>query len=472
MAWRWDWQDFNTNDSYLQDCCRRSVRRCATLGFCVTRSTMKPLTTVLLAAALAAAQPVQAAELKIATWNLGWHLDSELARSWIGACSQPFALDGADQVWKPKPPTTAPATTAPATLTGWQLRWGRNAPVAWDIAQLPPCDVFQAGGAVLAVSESAYARRQQQIATLLAQRVDADIIAFQEVSGAASVRQVLPGGGQGWEVCSYEGHKVQRLAIAWKSGLGRLRSCEAHWPLSLPERAAKDQPRPGLALTLEVGGKLLRVLTVHLKSSCVSPLEDPRPNGRGQLDGNEANCEVLQAQLPALEGWLEEQATRDRPDALVLLGDFNRNLGHEATEPATLPVRSEGQASDAHRPGQRSRSLWREVNDGVPEASTLRLVPSQCPGSEAVQALCRKAGTQRIARDEMAQIAAPTALGCRNPIGLDYITLGGSARALAPADKVALGALGLSSAPAAGQADAVLALSDHCPLLLRLDIGS
>lgn len=436
------------------------------------------------ATASAQAQPSTGpTALRVATWNLGWHLDSDEARRWIGACGQPFALDTADQLWKPAPGAALPPATpgtgssasaaSPATglQPGWALKWGRNAPIAWDIGLLPPCDVYQAQGRILPVTEAALAERQRRIATLLAQQVQADIIAFQEVSGEAAVRQVLPGGGAGWQVCSYTGHKVQRLAIAWKSSLGAARSCQAHWPLSLPERPAKDQPRPGLALTLEVGGQLLRVLNVHLKSSCVSPLDDTVPDGRGQLAGAEPNCQVLQAQLAPLEAWVEAEATRDKPAALVLLGDFNRNLAHDAAQPASAPVRTQGTAEAPHHSGARSHNLWRELNDGVPAASALTLVPNQCPGSAQVQGLCTEAGTRRLNRDEYRAVAAAEALGCRNPIGLDFITLAGAARAVGPARKQALGAQGFSQPPAPGQADAQLALSDHCPVVLDMQIA-
>jgi len=276
---------------------------------------------------------------------------------------------------------------------------------------------------------------------------------------------VLPGGGGDFEVCSYEGHKVQRLAIAWRRRLGPAVNCEAYWPLSLPQAPAKDQPRPGLALTLRVEGKLLRILTLHLKSSCVSPLDDHRPDGRGQLDGQEPNCAVLQAQVAPLETWLEAQSAD--VDALVVMGDFNRNLAHEANEPADAPVRTHGKATDPHHPGNRVRNLWREVNDGVPAAAALHLVDIACPGDAATQGLCAAAKTRRLTREENAQLAAARALGCRNPVGLDHIALAGAAKA-AGATKVALGDSGMTTAASEGRPDPSLGVSDHYPLVTEL----
>ena len=397
-----------------------------------------------------------AADLRLATWNLGWHMDTALARTWIDQCSRPFAQSAKDQRW-------APAAEGP--VTGWQLKWGRDAAIDWDIGRLPPCDVYQWRGQIVPVTPQSYALRQRQVTEVLQRQVNADIIAFQEVSGRQSVLEVLPGGAAEYEVCGYEGHKVQRLAIAWRKRLGAALSCDADWPLSLPQAPGKDQPRPGLALTLKVDGKLLRVLTLHLKSSCVSPLEDTRPDGRGQLDGQEPNCRVLQSQVPALEAWLEAQS--QGVDSLVVLGDFNRDLAHESREAANAPVRSSGKPSDPHAPGNRVRNLWREINDGVPASSLLTLLDVACPGDATTQALCTAAKSRRLARDEYFRLGGLEGLGCRNPIGLDHIAVAGAGRAEA-ASKVALGAQGPTAAASETLPSGSLGTSDHCPMVTEL----
>ena len=132
----------------------------------------------LLIAALAAglALPALATELRLATWNLGWHMDMALARTWMTQCGRPFALSAKDQRW-------GPAAEWPST--GWQLKWGRDAPIDWDIGTLPPCNVYQVRGQILPVTEAMVTQRQRQIAEVLGRQVDADVIAFQEVSGRA-----------------------------------------------------------------------------------------------------------------------------------------------------------------------------------------------------------------------------------------------------------------------------------------------
>lgn len=216
-------------------------------------------------------------EIKVATWNLGWHMDSALAATWMKACDAKFALDAGSKLWKTDPT---------GDKRGWDLKWGRKAPIVWDIAVLPPCDVYQEVFKVVAVTTPAYERRQQQIALVLAKEVAADVIAFQEVSGKQAVLDVLPDRGKDYHVCSFDGYKVQRLAFAWRRSLGdATEGCEPYAGLSLPKREEPDRPRPGLSVGLTIDGKLIRFLTVHLKSSCVSPIESVDENGKGRLAG-------------------------------------------------------------------------------------------------------------------------------------------------------------------------------------------
>jgi endonuclease/exonuclease/phosphatase family metal-dependent hydrolase len=412
-----------------------------------------------------AAGAASAADVSVATWNLGWHLDAPLATRWIAACGQTFSKS-ADGLWRPD---------AAGPKTGWQLRWGRDAKIAWDIGQLPPCDVWQSRNKPVAVTEAALAKRRQQIAEVLATKVNADVIAFQEVSSVQAVREVLPDGGRDHEVCGFTSHKVQRLAFAWRRKVASaVGTCEVYAPLALPDRPLKEQPRPGLSVALRIGGRVTRFMTVHLKSSCVSPLEGGRSGGgtRGQLASDDKACTVLQAQLQPLETWLQERS--QGVDAVVLLGDFNRNIAHEASLPANTPVRSRGQATEAYAPGVRSTNLWREVNDGVPAASLLTALETACPLDATSAALCKDAKSRVLDKPEMEQLTDARALGCRNPIGLDHIAV----RLPAPAgsgagpvaEKVALGFLGRTLEANDQRPDPLLAVSDHCPLRARLPL--
>jgi endonuclease/exonuclease/phosphatase family metal-dependent hydrolase len=412
--------------------------------------------------------------LKVATWNLGWHLSQAESAQWAQLCGQSFVRDPRDRLWKPSPA---------GTQTGWQLTWGRDAPIEWPIGTWPPCDVYQDRSKPVAVTPQSSAQRQRQIRELLAERVQADVIAFQEVSGEAAVREVLPDQAQGWEVCSYRGYKVQRLAIAWRRSVGVAVSCEVHAPLSLPALHPGQQPRPGLALTLRVntpqGERSLRILTLHLKSSCVSPIEAPteRQPARGRLDGDDEHCQLLQQQVAPLEAWLEQASAG--VDGWLVLGDFNRNLGHEVRAAAAQPVRSSGRATDPHRPGVRVRNLWLEVNDQEPARSGLQLLEAACrgegPEGDALASTCSAARQRALTEVELKTLRqARGGLGCRNPIGLDHIALGGALQA-APgangepaAQKIPIGLYGRTRAANTEHPQPLLAVSDHCPLVATI----
>jgi hypothetical protein len=225
-------------------------------------------------------------------------------------------------------------------------------------------------------------------------------------------------------------------------------------------------------VTLRIGGKVTRFLTVHLKSACVSPLEGGgNGNGRGQLAGDDPACTVLQAQLQPLENWLQERS--QGVDAVVMLGDFNRNIAHEASLPANTPVRTRGQATEPYVPGVRSTSLWREVNDGVPAASLLMALETTCPLTEDSARLCKDAKARVLDQTEMDRLTDGKALGCRNPVGLDHIAVhlpAGNGPAVPMAEKVALGFLGRTLEANDKRPDPLLAVSDHCPLKARLPL--
>jgi len=179
---------------------------------------------------------------------------------------------------------------------------------------------------------------------------------------------------------------------------------------------------------------------------------------------------VLQAQLQPLEAWLQERS--QAVDGVVLLGDFNRNIAHEASLPAGMPVRSRGQPTDTYVPGVRSNSLWREVNDGVPSASLLTALDTACPLNAETAALCKDAKARVLEPAEMERLTDGKALGCRNPIGLDHITvrLPAGSGPVTGAEKVALGFLGRTLEANDKRPEPLLAVSDHCPLRARLSL--
>ncbi|GAP36531.1 endonuclease/exonuclease/phosphatase family protein [Piscinibacter sakaiensis] len=418
-----------------------------------------------LAASLAALPaPAAAAPLRIATWNLGWHVaEAELGR-WTAQCAKTYAKDEASGSWR------LVAAGTPGARAGWEVDEGRAVLEGVDLSVMPPCNVYRAGRVNVPVTVPAWRKRNEQIAQVLRESVRADVIAFQEVSGEAAVREALGDAADDYRVCSFDGrYKVQRLAFAWRRSLGASDGpCEVIDALSLPQLAPRDQVRPGLVLTLRVDGRRLRFLTVHLKSGCVSPLD------RGPLDAPGAAgepCPVLQQQVAPLEAALEGLARG--ADELVLLGDFNRNLAHEANAVAGAePVRGDGSRDLAapRPPGVPTRNLLREVNDGQPPASALQLLAAECPGAPAVAAACSAARTRLLSPDERRLLAEQDGLGCRNPIGLDFILVSPRlAAAVRSTQKVALGPYGRTRAAQPPEhPQPLLAVSDHCPLVAEL----
>lgn len=395
-----------------------------------------------------------AADLKVATWNLGWHLSKAEAADWIARCDAPFE-EGADGIWRP----------ASTGTPGWALKWGRDAPIEWDISARPPCDVYKDGSFdTVAVTAPSYDKRAAQIASIIKDGIDPDVIAFQEVSGAEAIREVLPGAPGDWNVCSFDGYKVQRLGFAWRKSLGdAVEDCEPDDALSLPGVPDKDRVRPGISLGLKIEGKLVRFLSVHLKSSCVSPLEAGGSDDRGALAGQDPACQVLQQQVEPLEAWIEGKAAGAA--AIVVLGDLNRNLPHEIAVGGQ--IRSDGSDPDSPLPmGVKVKSLIGEVDDGQPAEADLTLLESHCPVTPEAEAACARVKTVKSRPDE-ALLRRWENLGCRNPIGLDHILVGPGVSSDG-ANKVPLGKRGRSLPMDQNHPDPLLAVSDHCPLTAKL----
>jgi endonuclease/exonuclease/phosphatase family metal-dependent hydrolase len=391
-------------------------------------------------------------ELTVVTWNLGWHLDRATAAEWITKCSGFFEKDPVSGVWKP--------AAGDSEVRGWDVNFREK--VEWDWAKFPVCDVFKDRNFnTVPVTVAAYDKRLQQLNDFIQNSVPADVYAFQEVSGEQAVRDALPNDGEGYEVCTFSDFKVQRLAIAWRSELGAAAACTVEPSISLPDNVEDEQPRPGLSVDLSIEGSLVRILVVHLKSSCVSPLEE-----RGDLtDQEDRDCRILQQQVVPLESWVEDRFAGT--DKIIMLGDFNRNFWHEVQN--TGPVRTDGSAPHTPLPpGVLAQDLLGEVFDDEPAFTTVTLLHETCPKNAVVMALCEKGETRLLTPDERKQLSDPQNLGCRNPLGLDHILIGRGISAALPAEHVAVGVFGGTKPANQSHPDPLLAISDHCPLVAKL----
>lgn len=170
-----------------------------------------------------------------------------------------------------------------------------------------------------------------------AQRLDADVVALQEVDGADTARRVFPG----YEFCFAQRAHVQKNGFAIRAGIPY--RCEAEFaPLSLDELV-----RPGVVVTVYPGTPAeATLMSVHLKSGCPA---GPLTNGSNRA------CATLTEQAGPLEQWIDAQAAAGR--RFAILGDFNRRFVLEG-----------GPARDAEG---RLLNLWPEIDDGQPAGARL-----------------------------------------------------------------------------------------------------
>jgi endonuclease/exonuclease/phosphatase family metal-dependent hydrolase len=246
---------------------------------------MKVRATFFLLCTAAAASGAQStpAELKLATWNLEWFMAPETLRALTPGCV----------------PKDAP-------------RDGTRRSV--------PCDVAHE---LIRSSEDIGAMK------FYARNLDADIVALQEVDGAAAAKLLFPG----YEFCFSQRIAVQNNGFAIRRGLPF--SCGPE----LKELSLNDDVRRGVELRVYPGTPHeLRLLSVHLKSGCA----------RDPLDSGKPSCAQFTRQIPALESWIDTQASEHK--SFAVMGDFNRDLRRE--------------------PGGQG-GLWADIDDGDPAGADL-----------------------------------------------------------------------------------------------------
>ncbi len=403
--------------------------------------------------------------LRIATWNLGWHVSGEELPRWTAQCGKRF-FKGTSGVWNLAP------QNAPNAKLGWEITEPRATLEGVDTAVMPPCAVYVASGNGIAVTEAAYKNRVSRLATLLSTQVRADVIAFQEVSGTMAVLEALGPLASEYNACSFDGaYRVQRLAFAWKKIHGpAAEACADIKEISLPAAAAADRVRPGYTVTLNLAGRRVRFMTVHMKSSCVSSLEGAVLDEMGAANNP---CRILQQQVEPLEDAFERLSIG--VDHFVLLGDFNRNLWHEFhTVKGAEAVRSDN-STDLASPkqgGVRTRNMLYGLNDGSPPASVAELLSSSCVGSPNLAAACEASKTGVLTAAQRSVLTGSNGLGCRNPVGLDFMIVSKSLVPLVRSVvKVPLGDAGRTRLPVPpAHPVPQLSVSDHCPLVTVIDL--
>jgi endonuclease/exonuclease/phosphatase family metal-dependent hydrolase len=142
-----------------------------------------------------------------------------------------------------------------------------------------------------------------------AQKLDADVVAFQEVDSRQTAERIFP--TDRYSIHLARDRVMQRVGIAIRRGL--------HYDLHPDVTAIAGDPsahlRSGVDVTLDLSNTTLRVLAVHLKKGCPD-----RPLGERARGA----CRELREQIAPLRAWIADRATEGV--AFVVLGDFNRRM--------------------------------------------------------------------------------------------------------------------------------------------------
>lgn len=154
-----------------------------------------------------------------------------------------------------------------------------------------------------------------------AERLDADIVALQEVDGRLAASRVF-------DATAYDFHftdetNVQRPGFAIRRGLV-WRANPDLLALDLAPNA-RFSLRRGADITVEIAGRSLRLLNVHLRAGCTWD--------RIALS-ERVQCVELARQVGYLADWIA--ARRTAGEAFAVLGDFNRRMDGEDEVFATL----------------------------------------------------------------------------------------------------------------------------------------
>ena len=216
-----------------------------------------------------------------------------MMRIWFGLSLIVFGSRYAEDIRdyffpRPSAGAEAPPQTAGSDREGLRL-------ASWNLEFL---DVLGHGRAARGKNDLAALRRY-------AERIDADVIAVQEVASTEALAAVFPPDRYSYHLAHTGGS--QHTGFAYLKTL----DVDLH-----PEVTglAVGHLRGGTDMSVRFQGRELRILSVHLKAYC----------GRGPLDPKDRDCNKLRAQLPALEAWIDARAREGVAYAVV--GDFNRAL--------------------------------------------------------------------------------------------------------------------------------------------------
>jgi endonuclease/exonuclease/phosphatase family metal-dependent hydrolase len=235
----------------------------------------------------------------------------------------------------------------------------------------------------------------------VAEELDADIIAVQEVQNAAALARVFDPAVYAHVVSARPEHGRDdcrgmpgQRRLAQRTGFAIHRARLARQGLDyrvLPafRELGEGGRRWGVRIQIEDrDGPLLELMSIHLKSGCAY--------NRLDRDVRRHQCEILIRQRGVLEEWIDARAEADTP--FVVLGDFNRQLD------------------------QRNDHFWIDIDDG--EVCDWRPDPT-------LGRRCKPGSTRRDPDADLVLAGAgrpfPYPYNPRYPYAIDHIVLGGPA---------------------------------------------
>jgi endonuclease/exonuclease/phosphatase family metal-dependent hydrolase len=386
----------------------------------------------------------------VASLNMGWWMSQQQNAQVLEQCNQP-SRQWCDTRYADTWPRVNGQPVCEATSAG-----------------LAPCNAFAvydsgigsratATTAPLQVPTAAWFTARQRAMNSTLRRLDADVYALQEISGVAGAREAFGNLAGQFQFCESDAvpadkPQAQKLVFAWRSSIQG--ACKTDTSIAVDDEPGQDgvvrKVRPALVATLQVGGKPMNLVNLHLKSGCASPAGDGFYTYQGDyLDSERNACKTLRRQVPPLEALMKSLSANG--GHAVVLGDFNRKLdmelnfraGHARAVggrcgiPLQRSERSNNVAGIAN-PADQVCLMWPEINDD----------PNTGPGTSNYTLLRQ----------------APRKEGehCSRNHGLDHITVSAplrdALRFVPQVEEIDLATFGQDKQPA----------SDHCPLRATL----
>lgn len=178
-----------------------------------------------------------------------------------------------------------------------------------------------------------------------ARRLEADILALQEVDGPEAAAQVLD--PRDYQFFFPDERDVQRTGFAVRRTLRAIRNADLEELDTAPNE--RLSLRRGTDITVEVEGRMLRLLSIHLKAGC----REASDRGR--------DCDTLMGQSAVLARWISQR--RREGVAFAILGDFNRRFA----SPEDAMLRELNAAAPLTRANEGvSNPCWSDARGGRP----------------------------------------------------------------------------------------------------------